>query len=94
MNVQTIDVFSALKNEAFLEHASCISTVEALYGFLSSSTEVWNLLEALRAESIQENDIEKFVAQLLLDLKKGEKFPHEIELSAIAVALSSFGGVQ
>lgn len=43
--------------------------------------------EGLRQEAITDNTLRNFVSSLLQDLRRGERFPHELAVAAIAVAL-------
>lgn len=63
------------------------ATASSLRIVLLRAPELAKLQKDLRAGFLPEIEIRKFVNELLNDFKQGERFPHEIALSSVAVLL-------
>jgi hypothetical protein len=63
----------------------------ASHRMLEKAPEVARLRKAIEEAAVSETEIRNFVSGALKDLKKDERFPHEVVLAAIAVALESSG---
>jgi len=83
----SIQVLEQLKSEEFALSIGFLSTPCALRRFLHRSEEVAATRRALREGAIADDTIREFVSLLMRDLRYGERFPHELPLAALAVAL-------
>ena len=83
----TVELLERLKSDAFAAEAVFLSTPSALRRFLVGTTEVAAIKQALRQGGITEDSLRRFVADLMTDLRRGERFPHELPLAALAVVL-------
>jgi hypothetical protein len=82
-------VLEQLKSEEFAVSAAFLSTPASLRRFLARSGEVAAIRQALREGAIAEDSIRQFVSSLLQDFRRGERFQHELAVSALAVALEA-----
>jgi len=80
-------ILQQLTSDDFVVSAGSLSTPSSLRRFLQRSPEVAAIKEGLRQEAITENTLRNFVSSLLQDLRRGERFPHQLAVAAIAVAL-------
>ena len=78
-----------LTDDNFLIDYSLISNSRALHRALRTSKQVEHLRIALGQGELTEKSLRDFVATLLRDLEYGKKFPHDIALAAMAVALET-----
>ncbi len=81
-----------LQNEDIQTNGLVISTAEALRTFLQYRSEVVSLRKAVEVGEITLTDIEEYVDELLRSFVTGTKFPYEIDLAAIAMALETYLG--
>lgn len=81
-----------LQNEDIQTRGSVISTGEALRTFLQYRSEVVSLRKAVEAGEITPTDIKEYVDELLRSFLAGTKFPYEIDLAAISMALETYPG--
>ncbi len=79
-----------LQNEDIQTKGLVISTAEALRTFLQYRPEVVSLRKAVEAGEITLTDIEEYVDELLRSFVTGTKFPYEIDLAAISMALETY----
>jgi len=82
-------VLEQLKSEGFASEAAFLSTATALRSYLARTNEVVSLRKALERGAITDEALRQFVALLMRDLRPDERFPHELALSALAVALET-----
>lgn len=82
-------VLENIASDEFAESLGTHSTAASLRRSLLRSRQVRELRESLVRGSIAEEEIRRFVAQLLKSFKPGEAFAHELSLAAIAVAIES-----
>ena len=82
-----MDALSALDGEDFQSRAQVIATADALARFLRDCSEVTELRAALSSGQLTGNHLRKYVKSLIRAFDAGMRFPHEINLAAIAVAL-------
>jgi len=82
-------VLEQLKSEDFAVSVGFLSTAGALRRFLGRTSEVAAVRQSLREGAITENTIRGFVSALIESLRIGERLPHELALSALAVALET-----
>ncbi|MBN1590372.1 MAG: hypothetical protein JW888_12730 [Pirellulales bacterium] len=82
-------VLHNLLSEEFGVATSCFGTPLALYHFLHTRPEVHAIQESFRQGALTEGTIRRFVVELLQDLHSGIRFPHELAICALAVALES-----
>ncbi len=85
----THKVLETLKTDEFAVRFSYISNPRAIHRALQRSEEVETLQLALRNGEITEEAIRGFSTALLRDLEYGQRFPNELAIAAIAVALES-----
>lgn len=76
-----------LTGSDFRVEAGAISSAKALRRSLLRNERVANLRKALQEGRVSEPTVQRFVARLMSDFRRGIQFPHELALSAIAVAL-------
>jgi hypothetical protein len=69
--------------------AAGLSTPSALRRFLRRTREVSELREALRQGGVTDESLGSFVSTLLESFRRGERFPHELALAALAVVLET-----
>ena len=82
-----VGILERLKSDEFAAEALFVSTASALRRFLAGRDEVAAIREGLRQGAIGDDTIRSFVSVLMRDLRYGERFPHELPLAALAVAL-------
>ena len=82
-------VLEALKTDEFALRFSYISSPRAIHRALQRSKDVEMLQLALQTGEITEETLRGFSAALLRDLEYGRRFPHELAIAAIAVALEA-----
>ncbi len=82
-------VLQQLTSDDFAVSAGCLSTPGSLRSFLHRSKEVAALKEALSQWAITDSTLRRFVSSLLRELRCGERFPHQLAIAAIAVALET-----
>jgi hypothetical protein len=82
-------LLAALGSAQFYATVGPFSSPRALRRFLSRRDEVKTVRAALANGWISEETFRFFVDQLMGDFRRGEQFPHEIALAAIAVVLES-----
>ncbi len=80
-------VLEALTSEELALSVGFLSTSEALRRFLATTREVAAVRQAFEEGAIIEETVRRFVSDLLADFRRGERFPHEVALAALAVAL-------
>jgi hypothetical protein len=85
----SLNVLEQLKSDEFAVGVGFLSTPRSLRQFLTRSREVLAVREALRQGAISEDAIRRFVSSLMADFRRGERFPHELALAALAVALET-----
>jgi hypothetical protein len=78
-----------LKSEEYAVEVGFLLPSRALRHRLLMTREVADLIEALADGAISEDTIRRFVAVLMADLRRGECFPHDLALAALAVVLES-----
>ena len=83
----SVELLERLKSDAFAAEAVFLSTPGALRRVLVGTSEVRAVKQALRQGAITEDSLRRFVADLMTDLRRGERFPHEMALAAVAVVL-------
>ena len=83
----SVELLERLKSDAFAAEAVFFSTAGALRRILVGTSEVGAVKQALRQGAITEDSLRRFVADLMTDLRRGERFPHEVALAALAVVL-------
>jgi hypothetical protein len=81
------DFLQKLLSDDFYMGVGVISSARALRRCLYQSETVDELRRAIAGGVITENAIEDFVNQLMKDFERGKRFPHELPLAAIAVAI-------
>lgn len=86
MSVKVLDQIIA---DDFALAAGFLATPGALRRWLRRAPEVKAIREALRQEAITEDTLRRFVSSLLDDLHRGERFPHELAVAALAVVIES-----
>ena len=79
----------SLKSDALRDLTAVVSTPDALLVMLRARDEVSALTNALMDGVIAPTSLRAFVADLTVDLRRGEIFPWDAALSAIAAALES-----
>ena len=85
--MMAVEVLERLKSDEFAAEALFLSTASALRRFLAGRDVVAAIREALRQGAITDDTLRGFVSVLMRDLRYGERFPHELPLAAVAVAL-------
>jgi hypothetical protein len=80
---------SDLTDDSFVIDYSVISSPPALHRALRASKQVEHLRIALGRGELTEKSLRDSVATLLRDLEYGKKFPHDLALATIAVALET-----
>jgi hypothetical protein len=80
-------VLKGLFSEELQALACAISGTAALRQFLGSREEVHDVQLALRCGVITDDSVRRFSEQLLRNLKRGQLFPYDHTLAALAVAL-------
>src|SRR5262245_51020865 len=78
-----------LKADDFQARVGFVATATALHRLPKRSPEVQVIRDALTSGEISEPSIREFVEALLIDLRRGEPFRHDLAISALAVALES-----
>jgi hypothetical protein len=76
-----------LTSDDFILSTACVATSEALRHFLTRSEEVRDIRKAIEQGAITEEFIRVFVARLMEAFHAGERFEHEMAITALAVAL-------
>jgi hypothetical protein len=80
-------VLERLLSDGFAVSVGFLLPAPALRRALGATEEVRDVIEALTDGALPESSIETFLSSLLGDLRKGERFPHDLALAALAVAL-------
>jgi len=88
----SIPVLDALTRDEFALETAFVSTVEALRRALGRSAEVRAVRRALDEGLLCESTIRRFVGAMMGDLRRGVRFPHDLAMAALAVALERRGG--
>ncbi len=83
----SIRVLERLKSDEFALSVGFLCTAGPLRRFLRKTEDVAGIQRALRQGAITEETIRSFVSDLMSDLRRGERFPHELPLAALAVVL-------
>ncbi len=78
-----------LKSEEFLLEMGFLLPPAALRHRLQSMRQVRELQEAIAQGAIPEQAVREFVGSLTGSLRRGERFPHDLALAALAVALEN-----
>lgn len=86
----SIEILESLKSDEFAISVAFLDTPAVLRKALLRTREVWAVREALRQEAITDDTIRRFVNGLLRDLHRGERFAHELAISALAVVLETW----
>src|SRR5262245_19605534 len=84
-----IALLDSLKSDEFQAPFLFAPSPSASYRMLQKAPEIARIREALVQGSVSETDIRTFASELMRDLHKGERFPHDGVLAAIAVALEA-----
>ena len=82
-------ILEQLTSDDFAVSAGSLSMPSSLRRFLQRTPEVAAVKEALKQEAITERTLRQFVSSLLQDLRRGERFPHELAIAALAVVLET-----
>ena len=82
-------VLEELTSEEFAIRLAFLSTPSAMRACLRKSSEVARVIQALQQGAVTEEGIRRFVSRLFEDLRAGERFPHEVAIAALAVALEN-----
>lgn len=82
-----MDSLQILKTDEFNLSFLILSHFSAVHRLLEKSPYVINLRKDIKDGKITEEDIRKFVSEVCLTIKAGQKHPDELALGAIAVAL-------
>lgn len=78
-------------NSEFLDRAAFgISTADGLRRFLAHQADVIEVRRGMSSGAITEDDVHRFVRELLSDFRTGRTFSGDLALSALAVALETF----
>ncbi len=85
----SIHVLERLKSGEFALSVGFLSTPGPLRRFVRKTKEVERVQLALSQGAITEETIRSFVSDLMSDLHRGERFPHELPLAALAVVLET-----
>jgi hypothetical protein len=80
-----------LTTDDFNDSIGVVLPPSPLRHVIQRSSQVRRIGEALRYGQITEQDIRRFVAQMLREFKPGELFRHDIALAALAVAMEHWG---
>lgn len=87
-----MSVLNDLDSEGLADLGATIGGAEALRLVLSQRPEVSAVRRALAEGALAFPDVRDFVSTLLMDLRRGERFPHDVALAALAVALEDHPG--
>ncbi len=83
-------VLESLKTDEFALRFSFISNPRAVHRAMQRSGDVEHLRLALRSGEVTEDTLRAFSADLLREMEYGKRFPHELALAAIGVALETW----
>lgn len=83
----TSAILRRLTSDDFVASLACVATPGGLRRALSRREEVLLVRRAIAQGEVTESSIRRFVSDLLCDFKRDERFPHEVALAAIAVAV-------
>jgi len=82
-------VLNDLLEDSFAEKLSFVTQPVALHKLLAYSEEVRAIREKLQEGAITEETLRKFASSLVQQIEYGKRFPHELALAAIAVAIET-----
>jgi len=82
-------VLENLRTDEFAVRFSLVSNLRAVHRALQRSKEVEELRSALCTGEVTEETLSVFTTSLLKDFEGGKRFPHELALAAVAVALET-----
>jgi len=82
----------SVTTDEFAIRMGVVSNPRAIHRRLRSSKEVGDIRQALLNGEITEQSIRRFIAELFRQYVPGQLFPHDIALSAIAVAIETRAG--
>ena len=80
-------VLDRLASEEFALAAGFLSTPSSLRQSLRHAKEVHEIHDALKQGAIDDDTLREFVSRLMQDFRRGERFPHQLALAALAVAV-------
>lgn len=83
------EALGTLLQEPFLASLAFITQPQALHHAFEKSVEVLEIRTALESGSLSEESIRKFASELVRQIEYGKRFPYELALAAIAVALET-----
>jgi len=89
MNKSTVVQLDGLLSDDFIAEVGVVSSPRGLRRAIYKSDRVAVLRRAISCGSITETDIRQFTERLMKDFSRGEKFPHELALAALAIALEN-----
>src|SRR5216683_4171443 len=81
------DLLERLKSDEFAFTVGFLVPSLALRGKLGAMKEVENVVAAIAGGELSEDTLRHFVSTLMKELRKGERFPYDLALAALAVAL-------
>lgn len=84
-------ILDALKNENFELDVGPAREPHILWKRLNKSAQVAALREALSRGEVTDEDLSDFVSGLVREFRHGERFPYDLALAAIAVAVERLG---
>lgn len=87
-----MESLESLNSDDLAELGITISSPRALRSLLDRRSEVAAVRRALREGGVEPDDIRNYVGRLLGSLTRGVRFPHDVALSALAVALQDHPG--
>lgn len=85
----SMNILETLLSDEFQIAVGFVGTPWAVHQVLSRTPQVHAIRQGLRQGAITEETIRRFVARVLSDLRRGERFAHELALAALAVALQT-----
>ena len=85
----SIRILDRLKSDEFALSVGFLSTSRPLRRFLRKTDEVAAIRNALSERALTDETIRSFVSNLMSDLRRGERFPHELALAALAVVVET-----
>jgi hypothetical protein len=80
-------VLQRLRSDEFALSVGFLSTPGPLRRFLRQTEDVAAIRAALEQGAITDETLRAYVSSLMQDLRRGERFPHELAVAALAVAL-------
>jgi hypothetical protein len=83
------ELLERLKAEDFAVSVGFLLPPRALRSQLHARSEVQDVSAALANGGLKEHAVREFVTSLLAGLCNGERFPHDLTLAALAVALEA-----